>query len=39
MSCLRNALMQVTVDCGPFHANLTALHAGAQRLLNRGPLS
>lgn len=35
MSRLETALMQVTVGCRPFHANLTALHAGAQRLLNR----
>lgn len=35
MSRLRNALMQVTVYCRMFHANPTALHARAQRLLNR----
>lgn len=35
MSRLETALMQVTVGCRPFHANLTALHAGAQRLPNR----
>ena len=39
LSRLRTALMQVTVGSRPFHANLTALRAGAQRLLNRGPLS
>lgn len=35
MSRLETALMQVTVGCRPSHANLTALHAGAQRLHNR----
>lgn len=35
MSRLETALMQVTVGCRPFHANLTAPHAGAQRLPNR----
>lgn len=35
MSRLRTALMHVTLDCCPFHVNLTAPHPGAQHLLNR----